>query len=141
MRLYREVAGVDWVQFTSPRSVDEIRQARAVVDGPFSVMESHLPAPLDHSELLDLGIALQWAPGVTHLAAQTAVYEMVQHLHAARAGARCANSASATPTIRTSLGNCQDPARRYSSSASWRPATSALAELKASHQFGRGCHP
>jgi 2-methylisocitrate lyase-like PEP mutase family enzyme len=77
MRLYREVAQADWVQFTAPRSVDEIRQARAVVDGPFSVMESHLPAPLDHSELLDLGIALQWAPGVTHLAAQTAVYEMV----------------------------------------------------------------
>jgi 2,3-dimethylmalate lyase len=77
MRLYREVAQADWVQFTAPRSVAEVRQARAVVDGPFSVMESHLPAPLDHSELLDLGIALQWAPGVTHLAAQTAVYEMV----------------------------------------------------------------
>jgi len=77
MRLYRDVAQADWVQFTAPRSVDEIRQARAVVDGPFSVMESHLPVPLDHSELLDLDIALQWAPGVTHLAAQTAVYEMV----------------------------------------------------------------
>ena len=31
------------------------------------------------AELLELGITLQWAPGVTHLAAQTAVYEMVQH--------------------------------------------------------------
>jgi len=78
MRLYRDVAQADWVQFTAPRSVDEIRRARAVVDGPFSVMESHLRAPLDHSELLDLGIALQWAPGVTHLAAQTAVYEIVR---------------------------------------------------------------
>jgi len=77
MRLYREVAQADWVQFTAPRSVDEIRQARATVDGPFSVMESHLPAPLDHAELLDLGITLQWAPGVTHLAAQAAVYELV----------------------------------------------------------------
>ncbi|MBO0884361.1 MAG: isocitrate lyase/PEP mutase family protein [Mycobacterium sp.] len=77
MRLYREVAHVDWVQFTAPRSIDDIRHARAVVDGPFSVMESHLPAPLDHPELLELGISLQWAPGVTHLAAQTAVYEMV----------------------------------------------------------------
>lgn len=77
MRLYREEAQADWVQFTAPRSIDEIRQARAVVDGPFSVMESHLPAPLDHTDLLELGITLQWAPGVTHLAAQTAVYEMV----------------------------------------------------------------
>jgi methylisocitrate lyase len=77
MRLYREQAQADWVQFTAPRSLDEIRQARAVVDGPFSVMESHLPAPLDHADLLGLGITLQWAPGVTHLAAQTAVYEMV----------------------------------------------------------------
>jgi 2-methylisocitrate lyase-like PEP mutase family enzyme len=77
MRLYHAVAQADWVQFTAPRSLDEIRQARAVVDGPFSVMESHLPAPLDHADLLALGITLQWAPGVTHLAAQTAVYEMV----------------------------------------------------------------
>jgi methylisocitrate lyase len=77
MRLYREEAQADWVQFTAPRSIDEIRRARAVVDGPFSVMESHLPAPLDHADLLDLGISLQWAPGVTHLAAQAAVYEMV----------------------------------------------------------------
>lgn len=78
MRLYREVAGVDWVQFTAPRSRDDIRAARAVVDGPFSVMEQHLPAPLDHPDLLELGITLQWAPNVTHLAAQAAVYDMVR---------------------------------------------------------------
>jgi 2-methylisocitrate lyase-like PEP mutase family enzyme len=78
MRLYREVAAVDWVQFTAPRSLDDIRAARGVVDGPFSVMEQHLPAPLDHSELLELGISLQWAPNVTHLATQVAVYELVQ---------------------------------------------------------------
>ena len=77
MRLYREQAGVDWVQFTAPRSHDDIRAARSVVDGPFSVMEQHLPSPLDHSDLLGLGISLQWAPNVTHLAAQTAVYELV----------------------------------------------------------------
>lgn len=77
MRLYREVAGVDWVQFTAPRSADDIRAARAAVEGPFSVMEQHLPAPLDHPELLDFGINLQWAPNVTHLATQVAVYELV----------------------------------------------------------------
>jgi methylisocitrate lyase len=77
MRLYREVADVDWVQFTAPRSIEDIRRARDVVDGPFSVMEQHLPAPLDHTELLNLGISLQWAPNLTHLAAQVAVYELV----------------------------------------------------------------
>jgi 2-methylisocitrate lyase-like PEP mutase family enzyme len=78
MRLYREVAGVDWVQFTAPRSRDDIRAARDVVSGAFSVMEQHLPAPLDHADLLELGITLQWAPNVTHLAAQVAVFELVQ---------------------------------------------------------------
>jgi 2-methylisocitrate lyase-like PEP mutase family enzyme len=78
MRLYREVAGVDWVQFTAPKSTDEIRAARQVVDGPFSVMESHLPEPLSHTDLLDMGITLQWAPGATHLVAQVAVYELVR---------------------------------------------------------------
>jgi 2-methylisocitrate lyase-like PEP mutase family enzyme len=77
MRLYREIAAVDWVQFTAPRSIEDVRAARAVVDGPFSVMEQHLPAPLDHSDLLELGITLQWAPNVTHLAAQVGVYELV----------------------------------------------------------------
>jgi len=78
MRLYRQAADVDWVQFTAPRSADDIRAARAAVDGPFSIMEQHLPsAPLDHSDLLELGISLQWAPNLTHLAAQVAVYELV----------------------------------------------------------------
>ena len=77
MRMYRDVAHVDWVQFTAPRSIEDIRRAREVVEGPFSVMESHLPRPLDHAELLELGINLQWVPGITHLAAQVAVYELV----------------------------------------------------------------
>jgi 2-methylisocitrate lyase-like PEP mutase family enzyme len=78
MRLYREVAGVDWVQFTAPTSLDEIRQARHHVEGPFSVMESHLPAPLSHAELLEAGITIQWAPGATHLVCQVAVYDLVR---------------------------------------------------------------
>src|SRR5215470_15260056 len=36
LRAYREEAGVDWVQFESPHSVDEIQRARAVIAGPFS---------------------------------------------------------------------------------------------------------
>src|SRR5579863_5409399 len=38
MKAYREEAGVDWVQFESPHSVDEIKAARAAVEGPFSFM-------------------------------------------------------------------------------------------------------
>jgi methylisocitrate lyase len=78
MRLYREVAGVDWVQFTAPRSLEEVHEARQVVDGPFSVMESHLPAVPSHADLLAAGITIQWAPSVTHLVAQVAVYDLVR---------------------------------------------------------------
>ena len=78
MRLYREIAGVDWVQFTAPASLDQVREARRAVEGPFSVMESHLPGPLDHADLLAADITIQWAPGATHLAAQIAVYDLVR---------------------------------------------------------------
>src|SRR5438046_5281208 len=36
MKAYREEAGVDWVQFESPHSVDEIKAARAAIEGPFA---------------------------------------------------------------------------------------------------------
>src|SRR5207244_12281664 len=39
LKAYREVAGVDWVQLESPHSVDELRTARAAVEGPFSFMK------------------------------------------------------------------------------------------------------
>src|SRR5712671_7212841 len=39
LRAYESEAGVDWVQFESPHSEDEIRRARAVVTGPFSFMK------------------------------------------------------------------------------------------------------
>jgi len=35
LKVYREAAGVDWVQLESPHSVDEIRLARATVEGYF----------------------------------------------------------------------------------------------------------
>jgi 2-methylisocitrate lyase-like PEP mutase family enzyme len=78
MRLYREVAGVDWVQFTAPRSMEQVREARAAVDGPFSIMESHLPGSLGHADLLEAGITIQWAPSITHLVSQVAVYDLVR---------------------------------------------------------------
>ena len=34
MKAYKEIGEVDWVQFTAPRSVDEIKRARQTVAGP-----------------------------------------------------------------------------------------------------------
>src|SRR6202012_2829800 len=39
MSAYEKDAGVDWVQFESPHSADEIKQARKIVKGPFSFMK------------------------------------------------------------------------------------------------------
>jgi 2-methylisocitrate lyase-like PEP mutase family enzyme len=66
LRAYREEAGVDWVQFESPHSVDEIKAARAAVTGPFSFMKGKLGRYLDLHEHLALGVAIAWYPGFTH---------------------------------------------------------------------------
>src|SRR3954452_10282025 len=50
LKAYREEAGVDWVQLESPHSVDEIRRARAAVDGPLSFMKGRLPKYLNAEE-------------------------------------------------------------------------------------------
>src|ERR1700726_4713231 len=63
LRAYRDEAGVDWVQFESPHSVDEIRAARAAVTGPFSFMKGKLGRYLDLDEHLALGVTIAWYPG------------------------------------------------------------------------------
>src|SRR6059058_1445035 len=50
LQAYEEIAGVDWVQFESPHSVDEIQQARARVSGPLSFMRGKLPRYLSLDE-------------------------------------------------------------------------------------------
>jgi len=78
MKLYKEVAGVDWVQFTSPNSAEQIRQARASVDGPFSIMEGYLPGEgLSDEELMDLGIYIRWN-AASHEVPQAALYDYVK---------------------------------------------------------------
>src|SRR5438128_3243147 len=42
MKAYREEARVDWVQLESPHSVEEIKAARATIEGPFSFMKGKL---------------------------------------------------------------------------------------------------
>ena len=64
LRAYEEVAGVDWVQFESPHSVEEIQQARASVSGPFSFMRGKLPRYLSLEEHQALGVYIAWYPCV-----------------------------------------------------------------------------
>jgi len=58
--VYLTAGGVDWVQFESPHSVDEIKQARAAVAGTLSVMQGKLPRPLTMPEHFALGLNVAW---------------------------------------------------------------------------------
>src|SRR5438045_1369228 len=75
LRAYREEAGVDWVQFESPHSVDEIRAAQAAVSGPFSFMKGKLGRHLDLGEHLALGVTIAWYPGFTHHVTWAALWD------------------------------------------------------------------
>ncbi|MBV9200875.1 MAG: isocitrate lyase/PEP mutase family protein [Alphaproteobacteria bacterium] len=77
LRAYREEAGVDWVQFESPHSVDEIRVARAAVTGPFSFMKGKLDRYLDLDEHLALGVTIAWYPGFTHHVTWAALWDFM----------------------------------------------------------------
>ena len=78
MIAYKKVGGVDWVQLTAPRSVEEVKRAREVVDGPFSIMQGYMNPPLSNEELLDLGINLAWLPRPTHDVTYVALYDFIK---------------------------------------------------------------
>ena len=78
LKAYREAAGVDWVQLESPHSVDEIRRARAAVEGPFSFMKGKLPRYLGLDEHLALGVNIAWYPGFTHHVTWAALWDFMQ---------------------------------------------------------------
>jgi 2,3-dimethylmalate lyase len=77
LRAYGEEAGVDWVQFESPHSVDEIRAARAAVPGPFSFMKGKLGGYLDLDEHLALGVTIAWYPSFTHHVTWAALWDFM----------------------------------------------------------------
>jgi 2,3-dimethylmalate lyase len=79
---YAEIAGVDWVQFESPHSVDEIRQARARVAGPLSFMRGRLPRYLSLEEHLALGVTIAWYPAFTHEVMYAALWDFMQDFQA-----------------------------------------------------------
>jgi 2-methylisocitrate lyase-like PEP mutase family enzyme len=77
LKAYREEAGVDWVQFESPHSADEIKAARAVVEGPFSFMRGKLGRYLDLDEHLSLGVNIAWYPGFSHAVTWAALWDFM----------------------------------------------------------------
>ena len=78
LKAYREDAGVDWVQLESPHSIDEIKRARAAVEGPFSFMKGKLPRYLGLDEHLALGVNIAWYPGFTHHVTWAALWDFMQ---------------------------------------------------------------
>lgn len=82
LRAYEQDAGVDWVQFESPHSLDEIRQARAVVSGPLSFMRGKLPQDVSLEEHRALGVTIAWYPGFTHHVINVALWEFMKDFQA-----------------------------------------------------------
>jgi len=82
LRAYAEMAGVDWVQFESPHSVEEIRQARASVTGPLSFMRGKLPRYLSLEEHQALGVYIAWYPSFTHEVMYAALWDFMQDFQA-----------------------------------------------------------
>jgi 2-methylisocitrate lyase-like PEP mutase family enzyme len=82
LKAYRTEAGVDWVQMDSPHSIDEIRAARAAVEGPFSFMKGKLPRYLTLEEHLALGVNIAWYPGFTHHVTWAALWDFMQDFQA-----------------------------------------------------------
>ena len=82
LKAYREEAGVDWVQLESPHSVEEIKKARAAVEGPFSFMKGKLPRYLGLDEHLALGVNIAWYPGFTHNVTWAALWDFMQDFNA-----------------------------------------------------------
>ena len=78
LRAYEREAGVDWVQFESPHSRDEIRQARAAVKGTLSFMRGKLPKYLSAEEHLALGVNVAWYPGFTHHVIWAALWDFMR---------------------------------------------------------------
>jgi len=75
---YERDAGVDWVQFESPHSEEEIRQARRAVKGALSFMKGKLPRYLSAEEHLALGVNVAWYPGFTHHVIWAALHEFMK---------------------------------------------------------------
>jgi 2-methylisocitrate lyase-like PEP mutase family enzyme len=70
------------VQFESPHSIDEIKAARAAIDGPFSFMRGKLGRYLDLDEHLALGVNIAWYPGFSHAVTWAALWDFMTDFQA-----------------------------------------------------------
>jgi 2,3-dimethylmalate lyase len=87
LRAYERDAGVDWVQFESPHSGEEIRRARAAVKGTLSFMRGKLPRYLTAQEHLALGVNVAWYPGFTHHVIWAALWDFMRDFQKRGVGA------------------------------------------------------
>ena len=78
LNIYRDVAGVDWVQFESPHSVDEVRRVRAAVTGVLSVMQGRLERPLTLPQHAELGLNVAWYTFLPDKVLKSACWEFMQ---------------------------------------------------------------
>jgi 2-methylisocitrate lyase-like PEP mutase family enzyme len=78
LKLYLDEAQVDWVQFESPHSVDEVREARASVKGILSAMQGKLPKPLTLEEHRAIGLNAAWYTFLPDQVLKTASWEFMQ---------------------------------------------------------------
>ena len=58
-------------------SVEEIKRARALVEGPFSFMKGKMPRYLSLEEHMALGIHIAWLPGFTHHVLWAALWDFM----------------------------------------------------------------
>jgi 2-methylisocitrate lyase-like PEP mutase family enzyme len=87
LKIYKEDAGVDWVQLESPHSIAEIKRARALIDGPFSFMKGKLPRYLSLEEHQALGVNIAWFPGFTHHVLWAALWDFMTDFQSRGMGA------------------------------------------------------
>jgi 2,3-dimethylmalate lyase len=78
LRLYEKEAGVNWVQFEAPHSVQEIKRARSVVKGPFSAMKGQLPRALTLEEHKSLKLNAAWYTFLPDQVLKTAAWSFFQ---------------------------------------------------------------
>jgi 2-methylisocitrate lyase-like PEP mutase family enzyme/predicted TIM-barrel fold metal-dependent hydrolase len=79
---YRDVGGVDWVQFESPHSVDEVKQVRASVSGFLSAMKGKLPQALSLDEHASIGLNAAWYTFLPDQVLKAASWEFMQDFRA-----------------------------------------------------------
>lgn len=81
LQAYEQEAHVDWVQFGSPRSLEEIRQARALVTGPFSfisLLDGGQVRYLSVEQHLELGVTIAVFPNWPHALIEASLWDFMQ---------------------------------------------------------------